>query len=127
MEKIYLIKELIEDTGFSELDFVLEDDFGIDTEMSCYDIIENKRGRADAYPIKIDDMIKKLEDLKQKGASYVEIDYHCDHIGYDISGFFIRKSTEEESKEFIKIEMDEIEKINRIKALQDEIKKIEKS
>lgn len=36
----------------------------------------------DSYPINIETLEKMLQDAKSKGATHVEIDYHCDHIGY---------------------------------------------
>ena len=48
------------------------------------------------YPINIDKMIADLQSLKEQGSTHVEVDYNCDHIGYEISGYSITTSTKEE-------------------------------
>lgn len=47
-------------------------------------------------PIKIDDLITTLNDLKDKGSNYVSIDYHSDHRVYELDGQEIRLATQEE-------------------------------
>lgn len=47
----------------------------------------------DSHPINIDRTIKILESLKKKGCNFVEIMYHCDHIGYYFYGLNIHRST----------------------------------
>lgn len=50
-------------------------------------------------PMKIDDAIKILNELKEKGANYVSIDFNCDHPDYTFEGFEIRRATEAEIEE----------------------------
>jgi hypothetical protein len=103
--KKYLHKILIKDSSIDELDFILHDEFGIDTDNDQdYEIIEVGHGSAYAYAINIDKLIENLQELKGIGATHVEVDYHEDHIGYDISAFIIRESTIDEVNEHIKKE-----------------------
>jgi hypothetical protein len=98
---MYIKKTLIDNKDFSELDFDLQGEFGFDyNEMDELDEICSGQGDADGYPIKIDRLIEALTELKNSGATHVELDYHCDHIGYEISGYEIRLATEEEVKIF---------------------------
>jgi len=62
--------------------------------------ITKGRGSADSHPIRIDKMIEILQSLKSDGCSHVEIEYHCDHIGYDISGSKIEKSSSEDIESY---------------------------
>jgi len=94
-------KFYIDDVSFSEIDFDLYDKFKLDTDLEGdeYPQLENdgkSTNAEDCYPVEIDSLIEKLNELKIKGANYVQIDYHCDHIGYDISGWLIRKVTQED-------------------------------
>jgi hypothetical protein len=101
MEKKYLHKIHIKDESFEDLDFMLQDEFGIDTDNDeQYEIIELGRGYADGYAVRIDQMIEKLVYLNSLGATHVELSHHEDHIGYDISGFTLRPSTESEIFEY---------------------------
>ena len=115
-QNIYVTKTLIDNDNQSELDFVLYDDFGFsyDTHEQFNEIEKGKGYYADATPIKIDDMIKILQGLKERGATHVQIEDHCDHQGYDISGFEIRLSTQEEIDEYDSKRKAEMEKRQRV-------------
>jgi hypothetical protein len=103
--KKYLHKIFIKDNSIDELDFILNDEFGIDTDNDQdYEIIEVGYGSAHAYAINIDTLIANLQELKGSGATHVEVDYHENHIGYDISAFIIRESTTDEINKHIKEE-----------------------
>jgi hypothetical protein len=103
MKKVYITKIHIDDKNVSELDFVLDDEFGVNSENEEYlDELLVGQGRADGYPINIDTLFNLLTELKNDGCTHVELDYHSDHIGYDISGYIIRKSTKDEMPEFRK-------------------------
>ena len=128
-QNIYVTKTLIGNDNQSELDFVLYDDFGFsyDTHDQFNEIEKCKGYYADATPIKIDDMIKILQSLKEKGATHVQLEDHCDHHGYDISSFEIRLSTQEEIDEYESKRKAEMEKRQRVLELQKEINKIQNS
>ena len=101
MEKKYLQKIHIQDDSMDELDFVLHDEFGIDTyNNQKFEIIEIGNSSAYGHIVNIDMFMQRLQNLKDKGATHIEMDYHEDHIGYDISGFEVRSSTEEEIESF---------------------------
>jgi hypothetical protein len=128
-QNIYVTKTLIGNDNQSELDFVLYDDFGFsyDTHDKFVEIQKGKGYYADATPIKIDDMIKILQSLKEKGATHVQLEDHCDHQGYDISGFEIRLSNHDEIVEYEAMRKVEMEKKQRVLEFQNEINKIKNS
>lgn len=128
-QNIYVTKTLIGNDNQSELDFVLYDDFGFsyDTHDEFVEIQKGKGYYADATPIKIDDMIKILQSLKEKGATHVQLEDHCDHQGYDISGFEIRLSNHDEIVEYEVMRKVEMEKKQRVLEFQNEINKIKNS
>lgn len=115
-----------------EQDLELYNQFFTDEEMENNHpdfIYENERSYwSDGDPIKIEDLQKYLEELKNSGASHVEIMHHTDHHSYILSPSFIRKATKEE----IKAEKDRIneelkrKKLQNIKAMQEEIQRLEK-
>lgn len=123
-EQIYLTKELIDDIEISEIDFDFYDEVGHDYDKTELHIIENKSGRADAYPVKIDRIISILETMKNKGITHVEVDYHTDHIGYQFSGYLIRKSNKIEIIEFEEKHKNFEDKKRRIIELQKQIQSI---
>ena len=92
INKTYLTSTPEEDNGF---DFEKDDDYQTigDTNYS------------DSGLVKIDELIKTLQDLKEKGSNYVACDWHCDHQELEIHGFNFRKSNDEE----VKIEEDKIQ------------------
>jgi len=99
--KKYLQKIHIESRSIDELDFILYDEFDINNEDVTYEIIEVGQGITSAYVINIDTMITNLMELKDKGTTHVEIDYHEDHIGYDISTYIMRESTIDEINKIV--------------------------
>lgn len=124
----YVTKTLVAEENFSELDFELHDKFKFDYEDGGDFIkIENGFGNtSEAFPIDIDTMINTLQSMKEKGATHVEIEHHCDHIGYDISGFNIRSSTQEEITLKENKNIKEAEKQKKLRELYAEINKLEK-
>ena len=69
-------------------------------------------------------MIKPLQDMKDKGANYVSLNYHEGHIGYQISGYLIRESTTEEIQNYEFKRMSKENKDKKIQELQKEIQRI---
>jgi predicted secreted Zn-dependent protease len=89
-DKIYIMKELVGDFEHSDLDFDLSSQFGFNDEInSDLVVLTRGSGSADGYSINIDRMIETLNELKSRGATHVELNYHEDHIGYQISGYKI--------------------------------------
>jgi vacuolar-type H+-ATPase subunit I/STV1 len=50
-------------------------------------------------PIKIDTLREHLNLLEKKGANFVSIMYHPDHIEYELDGQLVREATQEEINE----------------------------
>lgn len=97
--EIKVTKKTVYNVEISEIDFVLQDEFSTDNEKEEFedislDITEaesNITAYTDGCPLKIETLEKMLADAKSKGATHVEIDYHCDHIGYIVAGFKIER------------------------------------
>lgn len=73
-------------------------------------------------PMKIDDAIKILNDLKESGANYVSIEHNCDHPDYTFEGLNVRRATESD----IKADKDKetLEAINKANALRNQAQKL---
>jgi len=69
-----------------------------DEYKEIYDGVTNQMND----PIKIDDLIMMLVDLKTLGANYVSIDYHTDHREYELDGQEVRLATQEEIDDHIR-------------------------
>lgn len=78
-------------------------------------------------PVKIEVLKEMLSKLEEKGCNYVSIDYHCDHIEYDICGIDVHVSTEDEIEEQNDKETnEELERTKQLReAAQEYIKKAE--
>ena len=123
--KYYTIK-IIDEYEFSEIDFDLyREIFNLTSEE------ENSDGdgwykpighyNRDGCPLQIDRLISKLEEFKKKGANYVSLEYHEDHIGYPMEALNISQSTTEEIE---KLEGKESKKKKIEKEYNDQIKKL---
>jgi len=127
-KNVYVTKTLVEKTEFSELDFDLYDEFRFSCdEDNDFIEIEKGRGYADTYPIKIEKLIEKLQSLKEKGSTHVELSYLCDHIGYNIDGYKMELSNNKDISDYKIKNKFERDKYEKIKKLQDEIRQIERT
>ena len=124
--KIYITKEVIENKEHSEIDFLIRDEFEIDYE-SDYELIELIQGKPDVIneSINIDLMIKTLQELKEKGSTHVSLDYHSDHIGYEMTGYKIYHSTEEQIKDYEEKLSNRRKKEKKLNGLLEEIRRIQ--
>ena len=101
MKKIYVTKTLIKSESKTELDFENREKFGW-KDWDKHDYIEIEKNYYDdgQEPIEIDTMVDLLQDMKDSGATHVNIFYSVDHHGYHIDGLHFRKSTKEEIDEY---------------------------
>ena len=129
MDKYYTINTICNDS-FSELDFELYDEiFGedkLDFDEFYPESIGDKYSSVDGHPIQIDRLINLLLDFKKKGANYVGLHHHCDHIGYDLEAYDIHLSTQEEINNFLfkEKEKERIKKEKEIQKLQNQLDKL---
>jgi hypothetical protein len=130
----YLRKIYIQEIAHDELDLInLDDVFGISNDYHEHEEIVSVVGDrmhwiGEAEPINIDLLIKTLQELKDSGCNYVEVMFHCDHHGYNISGLKMREATKKEVENYeadkkIRIEA---EKEKRRKQLEEELAKLKK-
>ena len=124
-ENFYITREVIGDIEHSEIDFLIRDEFGYDYEND-QELVEIEVGNGDVNnePISIDTLIKSLQELKESGSTHVALNYHCDHIGYEMTGYKIYLSTEEQIKAYEEKLKIKREKELKLKALREEYNKI---
>lgn len=126
---VNLVKELVGEESFSELDFELQNEFGFDYdnggEFNVTQKDNSDNASEDATPIKVDDLINVLQNLKKKGATHVQLEHHGDHIGYDISGWKIRKASDKDVEVEKKKSLKEKVKQEKISKLRKQIEEIE--
>jgi len=127
MDDIYISKKLIDNASVSEIDFDFNEVFGFDYDEHD-DIIDvnEYEGDLDSEPILIDKLIKILQELKNNGANYVQLEENCDHQGYDIEGLQVRLATPEEIENYNNKDkiLEESKKQKEIKRLEEELKKL---
>lgn len=103
MSKVYFTSKLIDKVYLTSTP---EEDNGLDWEKdNSYQTLGDEN-YSDAGLVKIDELIKTLQDLKDKGSNYVACDWHCDHQELEVHGFNFRKSNTEEE---VKVEEDKIQ------------------
>lgn len=123
---IYVKKTHIADISVSELDIELNEAFGFDYDIhEDFVELQDKQGSADGHPIKIDQMIDILRGLKGNGATHVDLSYHCDHIGYDISGYKIELADQAAIDEFEEAKNRKLEKNKKADELRQQLRDLE--
>lgn len=122
--------------SITEIDFVMRDEIlgkGWEDKEERFEeiiVINPSNGWArQSSPIKIDEVISVLQNLKKDGSNYVEIMYHEDHIGYYFNGVDIHNSTFKEVLENNKKkeEFENAKKLAEIDLLQRKIDTIKKT
>ena len=106
-----------------ELDFLNREqtfpDLGEDEDLNE---IHVDGARYENTPVKIDYLRGLLDELETKGANFVSIDYHSDHIEYELDGLLVTEATQQEIDEDIK-RQDEF----KLKYAKQELERIEKT
>lgn len=125
-KETYITYNYVGEIEHSELDFDLQVNvLGREVDMlEIRNIFLSREGKwwtGEGEPMEIDKVIETLNELKDKGANYVEMMYHCDHMGYVFNGIDIHESTKEELEAHLKHQ-----KINKEIARQEEIEKLER-
>ena len=92
--QLKLTKEFIAEVEDGELDFDLQREFVGELDSDTYVDIEwiekgGPKWGSEGYPVRIDRIMQILQEMKDKGATHVEMEYHCDHISYPIYGYRI--------------------------------------
>lgn len=127
MRKVYITKKHISNKNQPELDFELQNEFGFSyDEYDEFVEIQKGHGSADSHPINIDKMIEILKSLKNEGCSHVQIEYHPDHIGYDISGFDLKLSNTDDIELYERKRLERKLKSQKISELQNQINELRK-
>lgn len=89
--------ETVGEESLSELDFELYTElFGYDWNETIYEkelLINARSFYSEGVPLKIDKLIKILNEFKEKGATHVALNNHVDHIGYDLEAIIIGESS----------------------------------
>lgn len=130
MKTLYITKKLISEKEISEIDYSLRESFGF-TYDEFEEIVEIERGKPKwgpyTYPLKIDELIEYLQKSKDSGATHIELDYHEDHIGYEMATYRITKSSPIEIAEFEEsLEEEESDRISRKRAdLQRQLRELD--
>lgn len=129
-KNIYVTKRLIETNNQSELDFDLYAEFNVEEYDDFVEIEPEdnyKNCVADSTPIRIDDMIKILQDFQKNKATHIQLEEDGDHHGYWISAFKIENSTPDEIEAYELKYKNYNKKVKEIQELQNKIDEIKKS
>ena len=84
-----IVKDYRFENEVSEIDFDLYAWLGLKDEEQFDADIESKNETdysADGFPIEIARLEGLIKEMKAKGCTHVEMEYHCDHIGYLFNG-----------------------------------------
>lgn len=125
MEDFYIVKQHITDTSVSELDLELRDEFVVDDTIDMVKI-EIGHGISDGYPIKIISIVDILIEMVKHGATHVGLNYHEDHIGYEISGYKLEAATSSQIEVYQKSVEEYKLKREKLNELKKQIKEIER-
>lgn len=95
-------------------------------EYVCLEFSDNNVYQSDAGIIPIQKIKELIDKAEASGANFVAIDYHCDHVEYDVYGYHVERMTQEEidALEVKKAEKKKTINEAKIKQLEEEIEKL---
>jgi hypothetical protein len=98
-----------------------------DDEVDIY--VDVNFEQSDALPIPIGIMKQMIQDAEDKGANFICVDFHCDHMEYDIYGLKIDRLDEVDVEKLNKqAEIKaETERLVKIAKLQNQINELSKN
>jgi hypothetical protein len=124
--RIYIIKEHVGSFEHGELDYELSNRFGFEYEDgSSFIELEKGHGSVDNTPIDINTLLETITELKSRGATHVSIDYHCDHIAYELSGYYIQQADPSLVEAYEETSRIEEARRNKIDLLKKELAELE--
>ena len=126
VNKQFITKEYTSSINHQDLDMI-SDVLGDDYDE--YKIIQLNDGdfySGEATPIKIDQLIKSLNYIKESGANYVEVFHHNDHSEYYLHGIKVYESTLEEIQDFTKDVVKKSAVDSKISELQAQIERLKR-
>ena len=101
---------------------------GYDYEVhnQCREITDNNHDfkysfTTDVRPLEIYELRKMLDQAETLGATHVSINYHGDHVTYNVDGFLFRASTQEEINMVLSADADYLETSEKVSKQQKEI------
>ncbi len=127
---IFLNKKLISDIETDEYhEDELAQEFGLSFDWEEDQIITFNEGYGspDSESIPIDILIGKLQKMKDAGATHVELEYHQDHLTYEIAGYQYSLASQSQIDEYLKRKAENEVKEAKVKELQKQIQTIRTS
>jgi hypothetical protein len=127
-DNVYIMKEHVGDFEHSDLDFHLHKRFGFDYDIHS-EFVELEKGQGEVFynePIDIDVLLKSINELKSRGATHISLDYHCDHIAYEMSGYRITEAEPALVEAYEETKRKDLEKAQKIMELKKQIADIER-
>lgn len=102
----YVGHETTEDLNFITRAEILgkkwDDDDNFEYPISIVNGNTGNNWEGESHCVSISSLEKIIANLKAKGANYIEIMYHSDHVEYEINGLKLHKASPEEIKNYEK-------------------------
>ena len=120
--------------NIEDVDYELKQEFGVKYGETFEDrgdefIITNEQALLrsmshDSEIVNIDTLINSLETLRKKGSTHVAVDWHCDHLSYELYGYKVNLAEDNAIEEYQDRQKSINDKRKRISELQSQIHQI---
>lgn len=134
-KNIYISQHFINEIELNDVTDMLRTEFGFkyelndDAELDNEFIITNEEALYrtvghDSSIINISTLINSLETLRNEGSTHVAVDWHCDHLSYDLYGYTVNLAENHEIEEYQNQKKINEEKRKQISELQDRLRQL---
>jgi hypothetical protein len=100
-KNIYITQNFIDETEIDDVPILLMAEFGFDHDDNEQFIITNEdKTYHESSIVNIDTLINSLKTLKIDGSTHVAVDWHCDHLSYELYGYHVNFAEDNEIEDY---------------------------
>lgn len=132
---MYVLRHFLKQVNIDDVDDMLKNEFGFkyefddDFELENDFIIINKETLRrpighDSSIININTLINSLETLRNEGSTHVAVDWHCDHLSYELYGYDVTYAGISHIEDYNNTIKDNEKRRKQISELQDRLKQL---
>jgi hypothetical protein len=124
-KNIYITQNYIDEIEIDDVNILLMAEFGFDYDDNEQFIITNEDNTYhESCIVNIDTLINSLKTLKKTGSTHVAVDWHCDHLSYELYGYKVNFAEDHEIEEYQIKKIENEEKRKQIAELQDRLRQL---
>lgn len=120
---ICISQHLIDKIEIDDVNHELRTEFGFYSadDTNEFIVTNEETSYHESEIVNIDTLINSLETLKKMGSTHVSVDWHCDHLSYELYGYAVNYAEDHEIEDYQNKQKLKADKRKQITELQKQI------